>query len=145
MSVVTDVGTNAEGEREPTWEEAVAALEHAGPVEIVRAPRKVTVVYRYADRVFTAMSPDIKGFRVSGPSLHETRGLVRQDLDRFLDPAVTIEERFPSADPEIRTAAHGRARVNADSRPWIILPSSSGAARAFISSVKASWRRRVTS
>lgn len=145
MSVVSDVGADIGDEREPSWEEAIAEFNDATPVELSRSPRAITVVYRYADHIFTATSPDIKGFRVAGPSLHETRGLVRQDLERFLDQAVTIEERFPSADPEIRTAASGRVRVNADSSPWIILPSSSGAARAFISSVKASWRRRVAS
>jgi predicted RNase H-like HicB family nuclease len=96
MSVVTEVGRNADDEREPTWEEAVAALEAASPVEVVRPLREITVIYRYADGIFTATSPEIKGFRTSGPSLHETRGLVRQDLERFLDPAVKVRERFPA-------------------------------------------------
>lgn len=141
MSVVTKVGTDLEDEREPTWDEAVATLDAAAPVEVVRSPRKVTVMYRYADGIFTATSPEVKGFRTTGRSLHETRRLVSQDLRGFLDPAVEIVERIPAADPEVRTAAVGRGWVNASALHGISVPSSSSGGRAFVSSVRASLRR----
>ena len=141
MSVVTDMDNNVEDEGEPTWDEAVATLEAATPVQVERPLREVRVVYRYADGVFTATSPDITGLRVTGPSLHETRGLVRQDLERFLDPAVKLVERFPAPDPEICTATAGRSRLKAGSLPGFIVLSSSSAARAFVSSVRASIGR----
>lgn len=141
MNVVTDVDSNMDDEREPTWDEALAAFEAASPVELVRPPRQVTVIYRYADGVFTATSPEIKGFRTSGPSLHETRSLVRQDLDRFLDPAVKVLERFPAADPEIRTTAAGSRWLKTVALPGIMTLSSSGTARTFVSSARASLRR----
>jgi hypothetical protein len=137
MSVVTDMGGNMD-EREPTWDEAVAAFEAAVPVELVRPPREITVIYRYVDGIFTAMSPDVKGFRTTGCTLHETRQLVRQDLERFLDPSVKVLERFPVADAKICTTAAGRGRLVATSLPGIILLSSSGTARTFISSARAS-------
>lgn len=141
MNVVTDVDSNVDDEREPTWDEALAAFKAASPVELVRPPRQVTVIYRYADGRFTATSPEIRGFRTSGPSLHETRSLVRQDLDRFLDPPVNVLERFPAADPEIRTTAAGTGWVDPLALPGIMTLSSSGTARTFISSARASLRR----
>jgi hypothetical protein len=140
MSVVKNMGRNAGDEHEPTWEEAVAALEAAAPVEVVRPPREVSVVYRYRDGVFTATSPDVRGFRTTGHSLHETRGLALQDLSRFLDPAVRIVERFPAPDPEICTSA-ADSRVKAASLPGMIVLSSSGTTRTFLSSARASLRR----
>ena len=145
MGVVTEMGRNVEDEREPTWDEALAALEAATPVQVVRAPRKVTVVYRYADGVFTATSPHVTGLRIAGASLHETRGLVRQDLDRFLDPAVEIVERFPAPDPEITTTTPSRSLLKVGSMPGMLILSSSGAARTFFSSVRASLGRVRTS
>lgn len=141
ISVVTDMGRNMEDEREPTWDEAVAALEAATPVEVVRSPREVNVIYRYADGIFTATSPEVKGFRITGRSLHETKGLVRQDLGQFLDPAVKLLERFPVPDREICTSAAGSGSLQAASLPGMIVLSSSGAARTFVSSARASLRR----
>jgi hypothetical protein len=141
MNVVTDVGANMDDEREPTWDEAVAALEAAVPVEVMRQRRQITVVYRYVDGIFTATSPEVAGFRVSGSSLFETRTFVKQDLERFLDPTVDVRERFPAADPEIRSAAAGRIRFKADSLPGVIVLSTTGAARAFLSSARGSIRR----
>jgi len=141
MSVVTDMGTDMEYEREPTWEEAAAEFDAAEPVELARSPRAITVVYRYADRIFTATSPDVRGFRITGRSLHETRDLVRQDLERFLDAVVEVRERFPAATPEISTATVGRGWLKAVSLPGIIVTSSSSTAGAFVSSVLASHRR----
>src|SRR5260370_15107071 len=126
MSVVTDMGRNVEDEREPTWDEAVAALEAATPVQVVRPPRGVTVVYRYADGVFTATSPDVRGFRTTGRSLHETRSLVRQDLSQFLDPAVKVLERFPVPDRGISTPAAGGGWLKAAPLPGMIVRGSSG-------------------
>jgi predicted RNase H-like HicB family nuclease len=141
MSVVTDMGRNVEDEREPTWDEAVATLEVATPVEVVRSPREVTVVYRYADGIFTAASPDVRGFQTTGRSLHETRSLVRQDLSQFLDPAVKVLERFPVPDPEICTSAAGCGLLQGASLPGLIVLSSSGTARTFVSSARPSLRR----
>jgi len=141
MSVVTDMGRNVEDEPEPTWDEAVAALKAATPVEVVRSPREVTVVYRYTDGIFTATSPDVRGFRTTGRSLHETRSLVQQDLSQFLDPAVKVLERFPVPDREIRTSAAGCGWLKAASLPGMIVLSSSGTARTFVSSARASLRR----
>jgi hypothetical protein len=144
MGVVTEMGRNVEDEREPTWDEALAALEAATPVQVVRSPREVIVVYRYADGIFRATSPNVTGLRITGTSLHETRGLVRQDLERFLDPAVEVVERFPAPDPEITTTT-SRSLLKAGSLPGMIILSSSGAARTFFSSVRASIGRVRTS
>ena len=141
MSVVTDMGRNMEDKREPTWDEAVAALEAANPVEVVRSSREVNVVYRYVDGIFTATSPEVKGFRTTGRSLSEIRSLVRQDLSQFLDPAVKVRERFPLPDREICTSAAGGGWLQAASLPGMILLSSSGTARTFVSSARASLRR----
>ena len=140
MSVVEDVGTQMDDEPDPTWDEAVAVFEAATPVELVRGPREITVVYRYADGSFTATSPDLTGFAISGRSLHETRDLVRQDLAGFLDPAIKVIERFPAPEPEIVTAA-SRSWLKAGSLPGVIVVSSLSAGRAFISSARASVRQ----
>jgi predicted RNase H-like HicB family nuclease len=145
MSVVEDVGTDMDDEREPTWDEAIAAFNRAAPVELVRSPRRITVVYRYTDGIFTATSPDVRGFRVTARSLHEARAAVREDLDRFLDPAVEVLERIPAPDPEICTAAVGRNSLVAGSLPGLIVLSSSGTAGTFVSSPRTSrLRARVS-
>lgn len=141
ISVVEDVGKHADDEPEPTWDEAVAAFEAATPVELVRPPQQITVVYRYADGSFTATSPDLTGFGISGRSLHETRGLVKQDLAGFLDAAVKVMERFPGPEPEIVTAAASRSWLKAGLLPGIIVVSSRSVSRAFVSSARASVRR----
>lgn len=140
MSVVEDVGRHIDDEPDPTWEEAIAAFRAATPARVVRPPRQLTVVYRYADGGFTATSPNLTGFTVSGPSLHETQQLVQQDLARFLDPAVKVVERYPSPEPEIATAA-GRSRFNISSVPGAVIVSTSSAGRAFVSSARAMLRR----
>jgi hypothetical protein len=139
MSVVTDVGRNMDDEDEPTWDEAVASFDAATPVELARSPRQVTVLYRYANGVFTATSPELGGFRITGRSLPEAMGLVRHGLEGFLDPAVKVLERFPSAGPENCTAAAGHGLVfRASPPPGLIVLSSSGTARTFISPARAS-------
>jgi hypothetical protein len=140
MSVVEGVGQPVDDEPDPTWDEAVAAFEAATPVELVRPPREITVVYRYADRSFNASSPDLTGFEVSGPSLYETREQVRQDLAGFLDPAVKVIERYPRPEPQIATAA-GRSRFKPSWVPAAIIVTSSTAGRAFVSSARATLRR----
>lgn len=145
MSVVNEVGTNMDDEPEPTWDEAVAAFNRAAPVELVRSPRQVTVVYQYANGTFTATSPDVRSFRVTGQSLHETRAGVREDLERFLDPAVKVVERFPPAEPGICTAATGWAWMKASPLNAIFEVSSSGTARTFVSSVQGPTHRVQTS
>jgi hypothetical protein len=141
MSVVSDVSTEIDDEREPTWDEAMAALDAAAPVEVVRSARSVTVIYRYADGMFTATSPDVRGFRVSGPSLHETQRAARDDLADFLDPAVGVVERFPAPEPEIMTAACGRSSFQPGSLSGIFVLSSSGTARTYVSSARATLPR----
>jgi hypothetical protein len=136
MSVVNGMGTDMDDEREPTWEEAVAAFNRAAPVELVRSPRKITVVYRYADGIFTATSPDVKSFRVTGPNLHETKAAAREDLQRFLDPAVEVVDQVPTPDPRICTAAAGRNWRTSESPPGILVLSSSGTAGTFVSSAR---------
>lgn len=139
MSVVEDVDSYVDDDPEPTWEEAVAAFEGGTPVRVVRPPRKLTVVYRYADGIFTATSPDLAGFRVTGRSLHETRGLVREDLEDFLDPAVEVIEQFPTPEPSIATTANCSGFMLSSS--YVVAVTSSGAGRAFISPTRASTRR----
>lgn len=142
MGVVTDVSKNAVGEREPTWEEAVATQAAATPVEVVRPKRQVTVVYRYEGGVFTATSPQLRSLRVTGSTLQKAKNLVKQDLDRFLDQEVNVVEIAPPADPQICTKASGRGMFQAGPLSILIVPSSSGSSRAFVSaSRKSRWVR----
>jgi hypothetical protein len=141
MSVVKDVGAHMDDETEPTWDEAVAALEAAEPVELVRGPREITVLYRYADGRFTATSPDVTGFKISARSLHETRSLVQHDLADFLDPAVKVVEHFPAPEPEIVTTAASCSRFELSSLPTIVVVTSCSVGRAFVSSTGPSVRR----
>ena len=133
MNVVENVGTNeGDFEREPTWDEAVAAFEAAEPVELVRSPRKIVVIYRYTDGSFVATSPALAGFEVTGSSLHEARQQARDALAAYLDPAVEVVERFP--DPPIETAGVSRSSIGTDSPNLIFEPHSRSGSRAFVSS-----------
>jgi hypothetical protein len=109
-----------EGGREPTWEEAKAALASSRPAALVRSPRKLVVEYRYCDRRWHATSPGLTGFDVSGPSLHETRQMAKEHLAGFLDPAVALDERLPSEEAETEGAS--RSRVVND--PPVVASSS---------------------
>src|SRR5689334_2547483 len=95
MNVVEDMGRHVDGEPDPTWDEAVAAFEAAAPARLVRPSRQLRVVYRYADGIFTATSPDLTDLKITGRSMYETRRLVREDLDGWLDPGVEVIEHFP--------------------------------------------------
>lgn len=139
MSVVSDV--DAEMDDEPTWEEAMAALQDATPVEVARSPRSITVIYRYADGMFTASSPDVRGFHVSRPSLRETRRAARDDLADFLDPAVEVRERIPRADPAICTVAAGRGWRMVGPLSGVVVLSSSGTAGTFVTSPRTSGHK----
>jgi predicted RNase H-like HicB family nuclease len=144
MNVVTDVGSNMDDD--PTWDEAIATFNAARPEELVRSPHHVTVVYRYADGVFIATSPEVRGFRVTGRNLREARTAAREDLEKFLDPAVEVRERVPGPDPEICTAAAGRgSRFEAGELPALIVLSSSGTAGTFVTSPRTSRRRERVS
>jgi len=138
---VEGVGRHMDDEQDPTWDEAVAAFEAATPVELVRPLRKITVAYRYADGTFTATSPDLRGFEVSGSSLSETKRLVALNLRGFLDPTVELLEREPSPEPTIGTAPAGRSRLKASSGPGVFVVNTFSSARAFISPVKASMQQ----
>jgi hypothetical protein len=129
MSVVTDMGASKEYDDEPTWDEAAAAFDAATPVELVRSPRQVTVVYRYTDGLFTATSPDLRGFRATGRTLLEVKDLVSQDLSEFLDPAVEVMERLPAAGAWSCTAAasHGFMIKREGKLPELVVLTSSAA------------------
>lgn len=142
MDVVKDVDTDGVDERDPTWEEAVATQAAATPVKVVRPKRHVTVVYRYESGVFTATSPQLRSLRVSGSTLQEARSLARQDLERFLDPAVDVLEVTPPADPQICTVATGRGWFHASSL-LIVEPSTSSSSRTFVSSSRRSRKVRA--
>jgi len=144
MNVVTEVGANMDDEREPTWDEAMTALDAATPVEVVRSPRRITVVYRYSDGTFTATSPDLRAFRVTGRSLEEAKSAAREDLGRFLDPVVEVIERPPPPDPSICTAAAGHNPFRAAALPGVIVLSSAGTAHTFVTSLRTPRRVRVS-
>lgn len=80
-------------EPEPTWEEAHAAFEAAEPAELVRPARKLRVIYQLGDGNWTATSPDLEGFEVTGVRLAETKARAAEALDAFLDPAVELDEK----------------------------------------------------
>jgi predicted RNase H-like HicB family nuclease len=141
MSVVNDMGTDMDDEPDPTWEEAVAAFEAAEPVEVVRPPRTVNVVYQYAAGVFTATSPELRGLRMTGRSLDETMGLVRASLDGWLDPAVTVEEHLPAPEPQVSTSSGGFGWLKGIPLSAIARLSSTGAGRAFVSAARAGQQR----
>jgi predicted RNase H-like HicB family nuclease len=132
MGVVTDVGSNVEDEREPTWEDAVKARAGGTPVEVVRPRRRITVVYRYRDGAVIASSPQLRSLRATGATLEEARRLVREDLDRFLDPEVEIHEDLPHTEPRPCTVAAGRSWMYLLDSSVILAASSSGTARSFI-------------
>jgi len=133
MNVVENVGMNeGDFEREPTWDEAVAAFEAVEPVELVRSARKIVVIYCYTDGSFVATSPALAGFEVTGSSLHEARRQARDALAAYLDPVVEVVERFP--DPPIETAGVSRSSIGTDSPNLIFEPHSRSGSRAFVSS-----------
>jgi hypothetical protein len=80
-------------EPEPTWEEAHAAFEAAEPAELVRPARKLRVIYQLSGENWTATSPDLEGFEVTGISLAETKARTAEVLGAFLDPAVELDEK----------------------------------------------------
>lgn len=86
---------------EPNWADALAEWDATEPAELVRPPRSLVITYRYDGR-FHATSPDITGFAVTGPTLDETRRLVRADLEDFLDGNVSLEELMPVPGPDLR-------------------------------------------
>lgn len=140
-NVERDVVRNVVDEDEPTWDEAAAALAAAAPVDLVRSRRQIAVVYRYAGDMFTATSPQLPGFRITGRSVDETRARVRDDLAGFLDPAVQVVEHLPSTGPETCTATAGRSQLGVLSLPGLIVPSSgSGTARTYVSARRGSLR-----
>jgi predicted RNase H-like HicB family nuclease len=110
MKVMDDMAEFRHGDEEPEpgLDEMIAAFEAAEPAELVRSPRRLVVEYRYEDGRWRAASPDLAGFGASGPSLHEIRQLVREDLAGYLDPAVELDERFPDS---AETQGASRSRV----------------------------------
>jgi hypothetical protein len=63
------------------------------PVEVVRSPRRVTVVYRYGNGMHTATSPEIPGLEETSEDRTRLKEIIRLKLAAFLDPAVEIVER----------------------------------------------------
>ena len=80
-------------EFEPSWEEAHAAFAAAEPAELVRPARKLRVVYQRLNGGWTATSPDLEGFEVTGVSLEEAKARATENLSSFLDPAVEVDEK----------------------------------------------------
>jgi hypothetical protein len=91
MKVVKDMQNGQEPE--PTWEEAHATFDAAEPAELVRPARKLRVVYRLIDGSWTATSPDLEGFEVTGASAAEVKERTAEALGDFLDPAVELDEK----------------------------------------------------
>lgn len=97
-----------DSEPEPSWDEAVAAFGSGEPVDLIRPNRKIVINYRYEDGRVHASSPDLTGFEVMGPTLYETKRLVRIDLAGYLDSGVELDEREPRL---IFTDSTSRSRV----------------------------------
>ena len=95
-------------EPEPSLDELLARFEAGKPVKLARSPRRLVVEYRYVGGHWQATSPELTGFEVSGPSLHEIRQIAKADLAGYLDPAVTLDERVPD---EAETAGLSRSKV----------------------------------
>jgi len=141
MGVVTDMGRDVADEREPTWDEAAAMQAAATPVEVVRPKRQVTVVYRFEGGVFTATSPQLRSLRITGSTLDQAKSLAHQALDRFLDPAVEVKEILPRPDSRVCTVAADQSWLKTGGlSTLVVVPSTSSAARSFVSSRKS---RRV--
>lgn len=133
MSVMEDMDVHQsyDNEPEPTWEQAVAEFDAAEPAELVRPLRKVVIVYRFTNGRVHATSPDLTGFEVTGPTLYETKKLVRADLATYLDPAVELDEREPTELPSEGTSrswlTHGpgqRATTTASANGLILVSKS---------------------
>lgn len=80
-------------EPEPSWDEAHAAFAAGEPAELVRPTRQLRVVYQRVGGSWTATSPDLEGFEVTGVSLEEVKTRAADDLSAFLDPAVELDEK----------------------------------------------------
>ncbi len=133
MSVVEDMDVHDrqdDGEPDPTWDEAVAEWDAGEPADLERQPRKITILYRYNNGRFHATSPDLTGFEIPGPSLHETKQLVRAALRDWLDPAVELVERMPRQGPETESASR---QVVTGVSPLVLSPASYGRVSAFMS------------
>jgi hypothetical protein len=118
-----------DGDPELSWDDAAAVFGTGTSVELVRPARKVVILYRYADDQFHATSPDLTGFEVTGPTLYETKRLVRADLARYLDPAVALDEREPKQVPTEGTSHSHVTR----GRDFVTTTASIGRSRSFIS------------
>jgi hypothetical protein len=116
-------------EGESDWAKAQADWSAGDPADLTRPARKITIVYRYTDGRFYATSPDLTGFDLSGGNLHETRQLVREDLARFLDPAVELREVLPR---DVETEGTSDSQVM-QAGEFLIYPRSSGTAVHFAS------------
>jgi hypothetical protein len=130
MSVVESMEMrHSDAEGDSDWADALADWTVGEPVDLTRPARKITIVYRYTDGRFYATSPDLTGFDLSGGNLHETRQLVREDLARFLDPAVELREVLPR---DMETEGTSDSRVT-QAGEFLICPRSSGTAVHFAS------------
>lgn len=130
MSVVESMDTRrSDTEGDPDWAGALADWDAGEPADLLRPARTITIVYRYTDGRFYATSPDLTGFDMSGENLYETRQLVREDLARFLDPAVRLREVLPR---DVETEGTSDSRVT-QAGEFLICPRSSGTAEHFAS------------
>jgi hypothetical protein len=115
-------------DRDPTWEEAVAQFRTAKPVELVRPARKVVIQYRYEHGSFSAISPDLTGFEVTGASLPAVKALVREKLESYLDRGVELDEREPSGSDLVAQVRRDRKQR----RPGWTRTSTGGSVRGVL-------------
>ena len=121
MRAMNDMAESAQDDQEPEpqLDEVLAAFEAGEPVELVRPTRALIVEYRYADGSWTATSPDLSGFEMSSPSLHEIRRDVKAHLARYLDQTSTLDERVPDD-----AVTQGASRSQVVDAPLVITNSS---------------------
>lgn len=89
----TGASSAMDDEPDPTWEEAVAAFEAATPVRLVRPPRTVVIDLTCYGSVWVATSAQLGGFSASGFTASGVEKIARDNLEAWLDPAVTLEFR----------------------------------------------------
>lgn len=127
-------------EEDLSLEALTAAFEAGTPVDLARSARKIVIEYAYEDHAWRATSPDLTGFAVEGPSLHEARRIVKADLASYLDPAVTLEERVPEAGMSVSTS---RDRVM-NAPISVVLRSANWTKSGTLGRVVISKRRQVS-
>ncbi|WP_449064294.1 type II toxin-antitoxin system HicB family antitoxin [Planomonospora algeriensis] len=96
-------------------------VRHATPVEVVRDRRSVRVEYRRLRHGWRAVSPDLPDLDVRSRTLADAKRLVREALEGWLDPQVTIVDRVVRSDPQTWTT------------PPLLLPFQGGGGTSAVS------------